>query len=72
MEMERFEIERFNIGDKVSNINNCKVGIIVRIYKNGSIAVLEKVAPTVISTHDSNKTLSLVEKNSVPIYDETL
>ena len=62
----------FNIGDKVKNKRDGKIGIVVRIYEHGSVAVLEKIKPTVTCTHDSPKTLELIEKNCVPIYDERL
>lgn len=62
----------FNIGDKVKNIRDGKIGIVVRIYEHGGIAVLEKIKPTVTCTHDNYKTLELIEKNSVSIYDERL
>ena len=53
---------KINIGDLVRNVRSDKVGIVVRIFKSGSIAVLEKVAPMVICTHDSFKTLEIIEK----------
>lgn len=59
-----------NIGDKVRNIKDGKIGIVIRIFENGSISVLEKVSPVVINTHDNEKTLELVEQNSVSIFDE--
>lgn len=62
----------FNVGDKVKKIRDGKIGIVVRIYEHGSIAVLEKIKPTVICIHDNYKTLKLIEKNSVHIYDERL
>ena len=63
---------KINIGDLVRNVRNDKVGIVVRIFKSGSIAVLETVAPMVICTHDSFKTLEIIEKNSIHIFDETI
>ncbi len=51
-----------NIGDKVGNKNSKAIGIVINKFKNGSIGVLEKVTPVVICTHDSEKTLQLVEK----------
>lgn len=59
-----------NIGDKVKNIRDGRIGIVVRVFNSGCIAVLENVAPVVINTHDSEKTLELIEENSVPIFDE--
>lgn len=59
-----------NIGDKVKNVRDGSVGIVIRIFNSGCISVLENVSPVVINTHDSEKTLELIEKNSVPIFDE--
>ena len=56
-----------NIGDTVKNIRDGRIGIVVRVFNSGCIAVLENVAPVVINTHDSEKTLELIEENSVPI-----
>lgn len=61
-----------NIGDKVENVRDRRIGIVIRIFNSGCIAVLENVAPVIINTHDSKKTLKLIEKNSVPIYDERI
>lgn len=62
--------KEMNLGDKVRNIRDGRLGIVVRIFRNGCVAVLENVAPLTINTHDSEKTLELIEENSVPIYDE--
>lgn len=59
-----------NIGDKVKNINSGEIGIVIRIFRSGSVAVLEKLRPVVICTHDSEKTLQILEENSVCIFDE--
>ena len=69
--LRKDEVRMINIGDKVENKNSKAIGIVIRKFKSGSIGVLEKVAPVVICTHDSEKTLRLVEKNSVTIFDET-
>lgn len=50
-----------NIGDRVKNKNSGQFGIVMRKFKSGSIAVLEKVNSIVITTHDSEKTLEVVE-----------
>jgi hypothetical protein len=65
-------MDRVELGDLVRSTRSKRLGIAVRILKSGSIAVLEGVAPSVITTHDSAKTLEIVEKHSVPMYDETL
>lgn len=61
-----------NIGDKVKNLRDNRVGIVIRVFRSGSIAVLESVSPVVINTHDSENTLMIIEENSVPIYEERL
>ena len=60
-----------NIGDKVENKNSKAIGIVINKFKSGSIGVLEKVTPVVICTHDSEKTLRVIEKNSISFFDET-
>lgn len=62
---------KVNVGDKVQNIRDGKYGIVVRVFKSGSIAVLENVAPCVINTHDSYNTLKMIDKNCIDIFDET-
>lgn len=59
-----------NIGDKVKNKNTGVIGIVIRLFKSGSIGVLEKITPVVICTHDSDKTLEVIEENSINIFDE--
>lgn len=59
-----------NIGDKVYNIRSGSIGLVVRVFRSGSIAVLENVAPVVINTHSDEGLLEVIEENSVPIYDE--
>lgn len=49
------------IGVRVKNINSNKIGIILRINESGSIQVLEKIEPYVICTHDSWKTLEVMD-----------
>lgn len=59
-----------HIGDKVKNVRDGRVGIVIRIFNSGCISVLENISPVVINTHDSEKTLELIEENSVQIFDE--
>lgn len=63
---------KISIGDKVKNVRSGQIGIVVRIFKSGSIGVLERIAPTVICTHDSFETLEIIEKNSIDIFDESI
>lgn len=63
-------MDKIEIGDLVRNIRDKKYGIVVRIFKSGSIAVLEHIAPMVTTTHESSKTLEIVEKHSVDIFSE--
>lgn len=60
-----------NIGDLVKNKRSGRCGVIVRLFKSGSIAVLEKVSPIVINTHDNSDTLEVIEDNTIDIFDET-
>lgn len=53
-----------NTGKKVRNKNSGVVGIVLREFRTGQVQVLERIEPTVINTHDSWKTLELVE----PLY----
>lgn len=59
-----------NLGDIVENVKSGKIGLVVRINKNGSILVLENVAPFVWCTHDNERTLKIVEKRTVNFKDE--
>lgn len=61
---------KLNIGDKVQNIRSGNIGIVVRIFESGSIGVLENICPCVICTHESEKTLKVIEENCVCIFDE--
>lgn len=47
-------------GIPVRNKRNGKIGIVLRQWKSGSIAVLESINPRVINTHDSWNTLEIV------------
>lgn len=58
-----------NIGDVVKNFRTGRLGVVIRLSCNGSITVLEKIAPFVTCTHDSEKWLEVVEERGVPIYD---
>ena len=49
-------------GKRVKNRRSGKIGIIINITETGQIAVLERIEPTVINTHDSFKTLEFVEE----------
>ncbi len=48
------------VGMKVINKRSNTVGIVLHQWENGSIAVLEKIEPTIINTHDSWKTLDII------------
>lgn len=60
-----------NLGDRVKNKRDGKLGIVVRIFESGSIGVLECVSPVVICTHDSTKTLEVIPDDGIDIFDET-
>lgn len=60
-----------NIGDVVINKNNGAIGIVIRLYKNGKVSVLESVVPLHICTYINKESLNIcVEENRVPIVDE--
>lgn len=48
-------------GNQVRNKRDGKLGVILRITENGSIQVLENVAPVIINTHDNWNTLEIVD-----------
>ena len=50
-----------NTGKLVKNTRDGKIGIVLREFETGQIQVLEKIQPLVINTHDSWKTLELLE-----------
>lgn len=52
---------KIRLGYRVKNIKSGKIGIVINIFNNGSIAVLEKVSPLVINTHDSISTLKIID-----------
>ena len=55
------EIEELKIaGIPVRNKRNGRIGIVLRQWKSGSVAVLESINPRVINTHDSWNTLEIV------------
>ena len=47
-------------GKRVKNKRSGNIGIILRKWENGSIAVLENISPRVINTHDSFDTLEII------------
>lgn len=49
-------------GKLVRNLNSNEIGIILRETDSGSIQVLESIQPKVINTHDSWKTLEILEE----------
>lgn len=50
-----------NTGKRVINKNSGVVGVVLREFKTGQVQVLERIEPLVINTHDSWKTLELVD-----------
>lgn len=50
-----------NTGKLVKNKIDEKIGIVLREWETGQIQVLEKIQPKVINTHDSWKTLEVIE-----------
>ena len=61
------------VGDLVENTRDKKQGVVIRISKNGSYSVMEAFRPGLtISTHESNKTLKLLEKKYLVMKDERI
>ena len=52
---------KIRLGYRVKNLRSGKIGIVINIFNNGSIAVLEKVSPLVVNTHDSISTLKIID-----------
>ena len=54
------EEERELVGLPVRNKRSGTIGIVLHQWKNGSIAVLERINPRTINTHDSWNTLEII------------
>ena len=52
-----------NTGKLVKNKIDGTIGVVLREWETGQIQVLEKIQPKVINTHDSWKTLELIEES---------
>ncbi len=67
------EEERELVGLPVRNKRSGTIGIVLHQWKNGSIAVLEKINPRVINTHDSWNTLEIItdKVNQNKVKEET-
>ena len=61
VEPDKLEPYYINCGKRVRNKNSGAVGIVLREFKTGQVQVLERMEPMVINTHDSWKTLELVD-----------
>lgn len=51
-----------NTGKRVRNKNSGIIGIVLREFETGQVQVLEKIEPYVINTHDSWKSLEVLEE----------
>ena len=51
-----------NTGKLVKNRIDGTIGVVLREWETGQVQVLEKIQPEVINTHDSWKTLELLEE----------
>lgn len=51
-----------NAGKLVKNKIDGTIGIVLREWETGQVQVLEKIQPKVINTHDSWKTLEILEE----------
>lgn len=63
---KELEEERELVGMPVKNKIDGKIGIVLHQWESGSIAVLEKISPRVINTHDSWNTLEIITDTVVP------
>lgn len=61
--IQQLQEEKQYIGLKVRNKISGKCGIVLHINSSGSIAVLESIEPKVVNTHDSWKTLEVIQNN---------
>jgi hypothetical protein len=57
---KELEEERQIVGMPVKNKRDGKIGIILHKWENGNIAVLERISPRIINTHDSFNTLEII------------
>lgn len=57
---KELEEERQLVGMPVKNKRDGKIGIVLHKWESGSIAVLEKIYPRIINTHDSWDTLEII------------
>ena len=58
--VKELEEERQLVGMPVKNKRDGKIGIVLHKWESGSIAVLEKIYPRIINTHDSWDTLEII------------
>lgn len=58
--IQELEEERQLVGIPVRNKRDGKIGIVLHQWENGSIAVLERINPRIINTHDSWNTLEII------------
>lgn len=73
--VKELEEERQLVGMLVKNKRDGRIGIVLHQWENGSIAVLERINPRIINTHDSWNTLEIItdevkqiqtQDNSIP------
>ena len=72
--IKELEEERQLVGIPVRNKRDGKIGIVLHQWENGSIAVLERINPRIINTHDSWNTLEIItdEVKQVQTQDDTI
>lgn len=58
--IKELEEERQLVGIPVRNKRDGNIGIVLHQWENGSIAVLERINPRIINTHDSWNTLEII------------
>ena len=58
--IQELKEERQIVGMPVRNKRSGKIGVILHKWESGSIAVLEKISPRVINTHENMSTLEVI------------
>lgn len=72
--IQELEEERQLVGIPVRNKRDGKIGIVLHQWENGSIAVLERINPRIINTHDSWNTLEIItdEVKQIQTQDDSI
>ena len=60
-EPKRDDIDFSKTGQKVKGKSTGELGVVLRIFKNGSVQVLQRISPYVICTYDNYEQLEEIE-----------